>query len=109
MHLAEPWPTDVAAAESDIVSASVLLLQLESPLKTVLQAAKIAQSHGVKVILNPAPAPAEPLPTQLLSLVDFVIPNETETSLLTGLPIENDAQARIAAAALREMGWVRLF
>ena len=97
-------PTDVAAAESTLAAADVLLLQLESPLETVLRAAEIAQSHGVKVILNPAPAPAEPLPPQLLSLVDIIIPNETETSLLTGLPVENDAQTRIAAVALREMG-----
>jgi len=97
-------PTDVTAAESTIASSAVLLLQLESPLETVLRAAEVARSHGVKVILNPAPAPTEPLPTQLLSLVDIIIPNETETSLLTGLPVENDAQTRIAAAALREMG-----
>jgi len=97
-------PTDVIAAESALASAAVLLLQLESPLETVLRAAEIAHSHGVKVILNPAPAPAEPLPAELLSLVDVIIPNETETSLLTGLPIDNDAQTRIAAAALREMG-----
>lgn len=97
-------PTDVLAAESVIASAAALLLQLESPLETVLRAAEIARSHGAKVILNPAPAPAEPLPAELLSLVDIIIPNETETSLLTGLPVENDAQTRIAAAALREMG-----
>jgi ribokinase len=97
-------PVDVAAAESAITSASVLLLQLECPLESVLQAAEIARSYGVKVILNPAPAPTEPLPVQLLSLVDIIIPNETETSLLTGMPVENDAQTRIAAAALREMG-----
>jgi len=97
-------PIDVTAAESIIASAEVLLLQLESPPETVLHAAEIARSHRVKVILNPAPAPAEPLPTRLLSLVDFIIPNETETSLLTGLPLENDAQTRIAAAALRELG-----
>jgi ribokinase len=97
-------PADVTAAESVIASATVLLLQLESPLETVLRAAELARSHGVKVILNPAPAPAEPLPAQLLSLVDIIIPNETETSLLTGLPVENDAQTRIAAATLRELG-----
>jgi ribokinase len=97
-------PVDVEAAENVIASARVLLLQLESPLAAVLRAAEIARAHGVKVILNPAPAPAEPLPGRLLSLVDIIIPNETETSLLTGLPVENDAQTRIAAAELRGLG-----
>jgi ribokinase len=95
---------EVEAAEAVIAAAKVLLLQLESPLETVIRAAEIAQKHGVTVILNPAPAPAEPLPAQLLSMVDIIIPNETETSLLTGLPVENDDQANAAAAVLREIG-----
>jgi ribokinase len=97
-------PAYVEVAESVIASARVLLLQLESPLVTVIRAAEIARAHGVSVILNPAPASAEPLLGRLLSLVDIIIPNETETSLLTGLPVENDAQTRIAAAELRRMG-----
>jgi ribokinase len=97
-------PADVEAAESAIAAARVLLLQLESPLQAVTRAAEVASAHGVKVILNPAPAPAEPLPAELLALVDVLIPNETETSLLTGLPVGNQSQAEAAAATLREMG-----
>jgi ribokinase len=97
-------PADVDAAEVAIAAAGVLLLQLETPLNTVIRAAEVARAHGVKVILNPAPAPAKPLPATLLSLVDVLIPNERETSLLTGMPVENQAQAKAAAAALRELG-----
>jgi ribokinase len=95
---------DVEAAEATIAAAGVLLLQLESPLDTVVRAAEVAHAHGVKVILNPAPAPAQPLSTTLLSLVDVLIPNESETSLLTGMPVENQDQAGTAAAALRQSG-----
>ena len=95
-------PADVDGAEAAIAGADALLLQLESPLETVTRAAEVARAHGVRVILNPAPARS--LPVALLSLVDVLIPNESETALLTGLPVGGQAEAEAAAAALREMG-----
>jgi len=95
-------PDDVDAAETVISAAHVLLLQLESPLETVTRAAQVARAHGVQVILNPAPARL--LPASLLSLVDVLVPNESETELLTGLPVGDQAEAEAAAAALQEMG-----
>jgi ribokinase len=95
-------PADVDGAEAAIAGADALLLQLESPLETVTRAAEVARAHGVRVILNPAPARS--LPAALLSLVDVLIPNESETALLTGLPVGDQAEAEAAAAALRGMG-----
>jgi ribokinase len=95
-------PADVEAAEAAISAAQVVLLQLESPLETVTRAAEIARAHGVTVILNPAPA--RPLPAGLLSLVDVLVPNESETALLSGMPVGNQAEAEAAAAALRTSG-----
>ncbi len=91
-------PADVEAAEAAIAAAQALLLQLESPLDTVLRAAQLARAGGVTVILNPAPARA--LPTELLQAVDVLIPNESETALLTGLPVDSLAEAATAAQAL---------
>ena len=95
-------PVDVDGAEAAIAGADALLLQLESPLETVTRAAKVACAHGVSVILNPAPARS--LPGALLALVDVLIPNESETALLAGLPVGDPAEAEAAAAALRELG-----
>jgi ribokinase len=95
-------PADVDGAEAAIAGADALLLQLESPLETVTRAAKVAHAHGVPVILNPAPARS--LPGALLALVDVLIPNESETALLTGLPVGDPAEAEAAAAALRTLG-----
>ena len=95
-------PADVEAAAAAIGVADVLLLQLESPLETVTRAAQVAHAQGVTVILNPAPA--RPVPAGLLGLVDVLIPNESETALLTGLPVGDQEQAQAAAAALRRMG-----
>jgi ribokinase len=95
-------PADVEAAEAAITGADVVLTQMESPLQTVTRAAEIANAHRVPVVLNPAPA--RPLPGSLLRLVDVLIPNESETALLTGMPVGDEPQAEAAAAALRETG-----
>ena len=95
-------PAQIRVAESAFVDADVLLLQLETPLETAIAAAELAKSRGVKVVLNPAPA--QPLPEALLSLVDILIPNETELSLLTGLQADTLEQVTIAARALLAQG-----
>jgi ribokinase len=95
-------PADVDAADAAIAAADVLILQLESPLDTVVRAAQVARAHNVHVVLNPAPA--RPVPPSLLPLVDTLIPNENETTLLTGLPTGDLAKLETAAAALCAQG-----
>jgi ribokinase len=85
-----------------IASADALLMQLESPLESVLAAAKIAHSNQTTVALNPAPA--RELPDELLSLVDIITPNETEAEKLTGVRVENDEDAAQAAQVLHDKG-----
>jgi len=95
-------PDDVDAAAETIAAADVLLLQLEIPLDAVQRAAEIAHEHGVPVVLNPAPA--RDLPADLLSRVDVLIPNESETALLTGLPVDTRAELEAAARTLLDRG-----
>ena len=95
-------PGDVDAAAETIAAADVLLLQLEVPLDAVQRAAEIAHEHGVPVVLNPAPA--RDLPAGLLARVDVLIPNESETALLTGLPVDTGAELEAAARALLDRG-----
>ena len=95
-------PADMDAAEALTASAQVMLLQLEIPLETVMRAVQIGHAHGVKVVLNPAPA--QPLPPELTRLVDVLVPNEFEAALLTGLPVDSDEQIRAAASALLATG-----
>lgn len=66
--------------EQLIAQSDVLLTQLEIPLETVQKVLEIANKHNVKTILNPAPA--QTLPAELLQLVDYLTPNETEFALL---------------------------
>ena len=85
--------------------AAVLLLQLEIPLETVTRAAHLARECGVKVILNPAPAPADgKLPAELLGCVDIIVPNETEAMLITGINPDTEENALRCAEKLLAMG-----
>jgi ribokinase len=71
---------DVLAASTAIQEADCLLVQLEIPIETVRAAVELAHQHGVKVILNPAPA--RKIPHEILKLVDYLTPNETEAAIL---------------------------
>lgn len=92
----------VEAEKARIAGAQALLMQLESPLESVLAAAKIAHQHQTTVVLNLAPA--RDLPDELLSLIDIITPNETEAEKLTGIRVENDDDAAKAARVLHEKG-----
>ncbi len=95
-------PADVRNAKSAVALADVVVMQLETPLDTVQAAADLADSSGAFVILNPAPA--QPLPDKLLKKVSILTPNETETELLTGIQVDNDASCIRAADILRRKG-----
>lgn len=94
-------PADVAAAESVISGAKVLVTQFEQPVETAMAGLTLARKHGVITILNPAPAvPAE----DIYGLCDYVTPNETEAETITGQKVETEADALAAARAFVAMG-----
>ena len=93
---------DIEAAKSTIQKSDVLLLQLEVPMESVIRAIQIAKQSGVRVVLDPAPAP-EQWPSELLR-VDLLCPNETEAAALVGQSVKSREQAADAARKLRAMG-----
>ncbi len=101
--------TEVEAASQLIAESQVLLLQLEIPLNVTLHAAQIAHREGVQVLLNPAPA-AYPLEALLprdedgQPLVDWLLPNEVEAEMLTGIHITNIDEAIMAGKAILSKG-----
>ncbi len=95
-------PERVRAVDSIIQAANCLMVQLEIPLESVLEGIRIARSHGVQVILDPAPAPTD-FPKTLLE-VDLICPNETEATALTKLPVTTTEEAQAAAIRLHAMG-----
>lgn len=95
-------PKDVRKFRKEIQSADALLLQLETPIETVLWAARAAHAKGVPVVLNPAPAAK--LQKELYECLDWITPNETEAELLTGVKVTDVASAKKAEAALKRRG-----
>jgi ribokinase len=93
---------NIDQAESSIADSDVLVLQCEVPMEANQRAAEIANKTDTLVILNPAPACE--IPDALLSLVDIITPNESETEILTGMPTETDNQAIEAAHLLLSKG-----
>jgi len=67
-------PEHVDAFSDRIAAADVCVVQLEIPVWTALYALEVAAAAGVRTILNPAPAPPEPIAPRC----DYVTPNETE-------------------------------
>ena len=97
---------DIEASKQAIQTCSILLLQLEIPIPSVLKAAKLAHESGATVVLNPAPAC--PLPEELFRYIDLFIPNETELSAFSGLPVEDIESAEKAAKAMQHNGLGKL-
>ena len=97
-------PQDLQRAADRIKAADALLLQLEIPMETVQFAARLAAEAGVKVILDPAPAPDAPLEDRLLRSVTCLTPNESEAERLTGICVCDEDSARAAAEKLLQSG-----
>ena len=87
-------PADVDAAAEAIRSAAVFVTQLEQPVDAAMRGLEIAKAASVTTIFNPAPA--EPVPDAIYPLCDYVTPNESEASLLTGVTVRTIEDARKA-------------
>lgn len=83
-------------------TCSVLLTQLETPMRLTRHTMAAARSAGLTTILDPAPA--QPLDDGIWSLVDVVTPNETEAAILTGVTVTDDVSAETAGRWFIERG-----
>ena len=96
-------PADVQRAAEDLKGCDLILLQLEVPLETVYAAIAFGAHHGVRTLLNPAPATPE-LDPEKIRHASFFVPNETELAILTGMPVESESEIAAAAMSLIAKG-----
>ena len=80
----------------------VFVTQLEIPISTVQTGLEMAKEQGVLTLLNPSPP--VPLSSKTLSSVDFIVPNEMEAQLLTGIKWRENKDIHKIAKRLFEMG-----
>jgi ribokinase len=96
-------PADVDRAAGDLAACDLILMQLEVPLETVYHTVALASRLGKDVLLNPAPAHPE-LDVARLAGLTFLVPNQTELALLSGMPTGSVAQNEAAARSLLRKG-----
>ncbi|MBN2285160.1 MAG: ribokinase [Tissierellales bacterium] len=94
--------SDIMKLEGIIAQSKVLLVQLETPLEVVRKALQIAKKAGIITILDPAPAPEQPLDDDLLRYVDIIKPNETECEIITGIKVQTIEDAKKAVYFFKE-------
>ena len=99
-------PADVETAAGLLRRADMIILQLEVPLETVDFTLRFARQHGIRTILNPAPA--QSLDRVAVAAAEYVIPNETEAAAMSGMPVTNLDEAKACAQALTGNGIQRL-
>jgi len=95
-------PVDVDDAADLLKSADCIVLQFEIPVETVYYTIQFARRHGIRCILNPAPAQAVDM--QALEGLDYFVPNESEAEAITGMPVKTLENATSCAQKLVDGG-----
>ena len=95
-------PADVDAAAETLKAADCIVLQFEIPVETVYYTIEFARKHGIRCILNPAPA--QPVDLAALKDLDYFVPNESEAETITGSPVKNVEDAKQCAEKLVASG-----
>lgn len=95
-------PSDIQAALPSLPNHAFILCQLEIPIDTITFLASYAQEKNKNLILNPAPA--QKLPESIYDQLFLITPNETEASLLAGMPCDREEDYPKIAQWFRNKG-----
>jgi ribokinase len=91
-------PADVDEAADVLKSADCIVLQFEIPIETVYYTVAFARKHGIRCIVNPAPA--QPIDIAALKDLDYLVPNESEAETISGAPVKTVDDAKSCAEKL---------
>jgi ribokinase len=91
-------PAEVDAATETLKTVDCIVLQFEIPIETVYYTVGFARKHGIRCIVNPAPA--QPVDMNALGDLDYFVPNESEAEAITGLPVKSVDDAKKCAEKL---------
>jgi ribokinase len=99
-------PADVDAAADMLKTVDCMVMQFEIPIETVYYCVKFARKHGIRSIVNPAPA--GPVDMSALAGLGYFVPNESEAETITGIPVHTVDDAKKCAAKLLSDGVARV-
>ena len=97
---------DVDAAADMLKTVDCMVMQFEIPIETVYYCVSFAKKHGIRCIVNPAPA--GPVDMSALAGLDYFVPNESEAETITGMPVRTVEDAKQCAAKLLAGGIERV-
>lgn len=93
---------DIRSKKNKFSEVQIVLTQLEVPMETVVETARLAKENDAILILNPAPACE--IPEEIYPLVDYLTPNETELQMLSNMMVSDQNSAEKAAKVLLDRG-----
>lgn len=93
---------DLEKIDTLLRDSAMIILQLEMRLDVTMEIIRRCHGYGVPVLLNPAPA--VPLDSEILGMVTYLTPNETELAILSGMPTDTLEQQIAAARHLNDLG-----
>lgn len=93
---------DIDEVEDLFENCDYLVLQLETPLPTVVYAINKAKSKKIYTVLNAAPAPILPFDMTILRKIDYLIVNESEAQVISGREVKDQKSAFEVAKTLQE-------
>lgn len=96
-------PADIDRVAEELKNCALIVMQLEIPVQTVYHVLHLGAKIGVPTLLNPAPAQPD-LDLDELSRASFLVPNESELEIMTGMPVETVPHIEAAARSLTERG-----
>jgi ribokinase len=99
-------PAVVDEAADVLKSADCIVLQFEIPVETVYYTIQFARKHGIRCILNPAPA--QKVDVAAIAGLDYFVPNESEAETITGMPVKSVDDAKRCAEKLMAGGVERV-
>jgi ribokinase len=95
-------PADVDAAADMLKKVDCIVLQFEIPIETVYYTVAFAHKHGIRCIVNPAPA--QPIDMAPLKDLDYFVPNESEAETIVGTTVRTVDEAKACAQKFLEGG-----
>ena len=96
-------PADIDRVADDLKQCAIIVMQLEIPVETIYHVLNFGKTHGIDVLLNPAPAQAD-LDMKEVCKATFLVPNESELQILSGMPVTTREEAEAAAKSLVDKG-----
>jgi ribokinase len=99
-------PAAVDAAADLLKAVDCIVLQFEIPIETVYHTIAFARKHGIRCILNPAPA--QTIDFKFLEGLDYFVPNESEAETIAEMPVKNLDDAKKCAQKLLGYGIKRV-